>query len=310
MDKASIKVKLKNTKAGVDDRLHAAIDQAESRRSDNPAVEAAFGVIEANRRTAASLLAGGLAYRLFLWALPFALFSAAAFRLVADAVEMSNSELAKDLGMGAAMAGTVGKAAGETGKSHVLLLIIGLVLMLWASKSVWKSLCISSELAWGMRQAGRQELLPAERPSSLKPTLVVAGSLLGLSLLNAATSVLYRGTIVTDLFALMLTVLVIVGVFTWAGRALPHPDGVPLWHFIPGALAFALGMMLLRLITAVYLAGRLERADDLYGALGIAAVFMAFLDLAGRLVMMWLIVNAEWHRAHSTDQPSVPLETS
>ena len=175
MDKGSIKVKLKNTKAGVDDRLHAAIDQAERRRSDSPAIEAAFGVIEANRRTAASLLAGGLAYRLFLWALPFALFSAASFRLIADAAERSNSELAKEFGMGAAMAGTVGKAAGETGRSYVVLLLIGLVLMLVASKSVWKSLCISSELAWGMRSAGRQDILPAERPSSLRPTLVVAG---------------------------------------------------------------------------------------------------------------------------------------
>jgi uncharacterized BrkB/YihY/UPF0761 family membrane protein len=309
MDKASIKVKLKNTKAGVDDRLHAALDEAERRRSDSPAVESAFGVVAANRRTAASLLAGGLAYRFFLWALPFALFSAAAFRLIADAAEKSNSELAKELGMGAAMAGTVGRAAGATGRSYVVLLLVGLVLMLIAAKSVWKSLCISSELAWDMR-SDRRDILSADRQRSLIPTLVVAGVLLGLSLLNAAASVLYGGGIVTDLVAAIVTAGVIAGTLTWAGRALPHPDGVPWLHFIPGAIAFALGMALLRLITAVYLAGKLDRADDLYGALGIAAVFMAFLYLLGRLVMVWLIVNAEWHRAHSAVLPSAPREPS
>jgi hypothetical protein len=52
--------------------------------------------------------------------------------------------------------------------------------------------------------------------------------------------------------------------------------------------------------------GRLAHAGDLYGALGLAAVFLAFPYLTGRLVMVWLIVNAEWHHSHAAEWPLAP----
>jgi uncharacterized BrkB/YihY/UPF0761 family membrane protein len=47
----------------------------------------------------------------------------------------------------------------------------------------------------------------------------------------------------------------------------------------------------------VYFAGRLGRVDDLYGALGLAAVFMAWLYLGGRLIVACFAVSATRWRA-------------
>ena len=60
----------------------------------------------------------------------------------------------------------------------------------------------------------------------------------------------------------------------------------------PGAVVCTAGGFVLRLVTDLYFAGRLGRVDDLYGALGIAAVFMAWLYLIGRLLVAMFAVSA------------------
>jgi membrane protein len=297
MGRAPIRSKFKTAKGRVNDRLDALKIRAETERQHRSSVRMVFAVLEANRRTAASLLAGGLAYRFFIWALPAGLLASSIFSLVADASNEAPADLAKELGMGAALAETVGKATRLTDRETIVLIIIGAVLMAWAAKSVWNALRVASQLAWRV---------PVEGSSGLVwPTLITTGVLLGLGAFNAAAGLLYRGGIITDTTATILVIVVITSVLTWAGRALPHADGVPWPDFLPGALLFALGYEGLRLLTALYLSGRLARADDLYGALGLAAVFMAYLYLLGRLVMLWLLVNAEWNQSRRP-----PLEQS
>jgi uncharacterized BrkB/YihY/UPF0761 family membrane protein len=61
---------------------------------------------------------------------------------------------------------------------------------------------------------------------------------------------------------------------------------------MPGAALLAVGLSLLRFVTSVYFVGRMERTGDLYGALGVAAVFMVWLFLIGRLVVAGITLNA------------------
>ena len=62
------------------------------------------------------------------------------------------------------------------------------------------------------------------------------------------------------------------------------------------------GADLLRLVTQFYLAvGWLGRVDDLYGALGLAAVFMAWLYLVARLVVASFAVSATRWRAEEAE---------
>ena len=66
---------------------------------------------------------------------------------------------------------------------------------------------------------------------------------------------------------------------------------------IPGAILFAVGYEALRLATTLYFASKLDRVDDLYGALGFAAVFMTYLYLVARLAVLGLMANAAVRRS-------------
>ena len=90
----------------------------------------------------------------------------------------------------------------------------------------------------------------------------------------------------------MLSTTGIVAIATWAAGTLPHPDRVGGFDLIPGGILFALGVEALRLASTLYFAGKLERVDDLYGALGFAAVFMAYLYLGARLAVLGFMTNA------------------
>jgi uncharacterized BrkB/YihY/UPF0761 family membrane protein len=53
------------------------------------------------------------------------------------------------------------------------------------------------------------------------------------------------------------------------------------------------------LVTSVYLAGKLARVDDLYGSLGIATVFLAWLFIASRIIVAATFLNASrWFARH------------
>ena len=88
-----------------------------------------------------------------------------------------------------------------------------------------------------------------------------------------------------------------VALSVWMQSILPHAEDAPWTAFLPGAIVLAVGADLLRLVTQVYLAGRLGRVDDLYGALGVAAVFMAWLYLVARLLVASFAVSATRWRA-------------
>ena len=68
----------------------------------------------------------------------------------------------------------------------------------------------------------------------------------------------------------------------------PRDDG----PYLPGALLFGIGIEALRLVTAVYLVGKLSRISDLYGSLGLAVVILGWLYLIGRLVVTGCMLNA------------------
>jgi len=112
---------------------------------------------------------------------------------------------------------------------------------------------------------------------------------------------------VGDIFASLITIAVLVAVMTWIMTTLPRPDGVTWLGLLPGALVIAVGAEIVRLISAVYLAPRLGRTSDLYGALGLAAVFLAWLYLIGRLLVAGFALNAElWRRQRAAPEDTTP----
>jgi uncharacterized BrkB/YihY/UPF0761 family membrane protein len=252
-------------------------------------VRVAFAAYDRDRRQAGGLLAGGLAFRLFLWLLPTSLLVVSVIRLVSDASSRSPQEVAETTGFGAALAAAVAEGARASGSSAAWLAILGLVLMLWAGVGLVKALRLLAGVAWQIR--------PTPLRHTVRTSAIAAGVTLGLLAIPLACGPLYAGGVVSDLLASLLTIAAFASVFTWVMTKLPRPDGSDWLRLVPGALLMAVGLELLRLVTSVYFVPRLGRTSDLYGALGLAAVFLAWLYLIGRILVAGFALNAELWRA-------------
>ena len=276
--------RVRDARSTLDETKRSLLERAERERDEHESVRALFHLVEADRGRGGGLLSGGLAYRMFIWLLPAALMATSLLTVLAEIGGKPPSEAASSLGMGASFVATVDRAASQAGRATPILLVMGLVLMLWASRGVLKALRLVSALAWGMR--------PPPLRSPIRSTLATAGILALLSLYGFIVAPLYSGSLLGDVGATLLATTGIVAIATWAAGTLPHPDRVEGFDLIPGGILFALGVEALRLASTLYFAGKLERVDDLYGAMGFAAVFMAYRYLGARLAVLGLMTNA------------------
>ncbi len=282
---------------GISERADTAKRAVEARaevlRARHATVRLAYQAYERDRRQAGALLAGGIAYRLFLWLLPTALFAVGIVGLLADLSSTSPERVAHDAGFGAALALTVAQAAQQSGKGSIYLVLLGGVLALWAGRAAVKALMLTASVAWGLR--------PVPLTRGFVRSLTFSGICIGVMLLPGLLNVLHRGPIGVDLLLELGTLAGLVALSVWMQSVLPHAEGAPWTAFLPGAIVLAVGADLLRIVTQVYLAGRLGRVDDLYGALGVAAVFMAWLYLVARLLVASVAVSATRWRSAETE---------
>ncbi len=84
----------------------------------------------------------------------------------------------------------------------------------------------------------------------------------------------------------------------WLGVSLLLPHAHARWRaLVPGAMLFTVGIAMLHVATAYYLAPKLAREPALYGSLGTAAVLLLWLYLLSRLAVASAFLNATmWRR--------------
>ncbi len=260
-----------------------AAERLDAERGRSWSVRAAITFYERDRRFAGGLLAGGLAFRIFLWLLPLALVAATTLGLYSDVFSESPATLAKESGMSAAVVASVEAAVAQTSKGRGLLLIFGIGLLLWLGRSLVRALKVVCHLAWGIEGSTR---------SSIKESATLTGFVIVLLCVPWLARFLYGGGIFTDLLAGAVLVLTFGGLALGALQLLPHRDEVTWRGLIPGALLFGLGAECIRLFVSLYLAEKLQRSETLYGTLGLAVVFLAWLYLVGRLIVAAINLNA------------------
>lgn len=268
--------------------------QTESLRAKHASVRIAYEAYERDRRQAGALLAGGIAYRLFLWLLPTALFVVAVLGLFADLTSRTPQQAAEASGLGSALTATVAQAVEQSGRGSIYLLVLGGILMIWAGRSAVKALRLTSAVAWGIR--------PPALSRSLISSLTFTGVSFGVLLLpNVFLPFLHRAPLVADILIEVVVFIGLAALLVWVQMVMPHPEEVPWTAHVPGAVVATVGAYVLRIVTDIYLTGRLGRVDDLYGALGVAAVFMAWLYLIGRLLVAAFAVSATRWRAEAEE---------
>jgi len=245
------------------------------------------------------LLAGGLAYRLFLWLLPIGLVGAELLGIWLDVSDESVEGAAKEFGIGAAAVASTYSAVETNPTNRAVLLAIGLVLLLWFSLGFVRALQLAYSVAWGV-----------PRPKLRKPLwavlffngliLTIAAASAGLAWLRAELGLLgIFGIVLTMVFQTAVAVLVM-----WL-----LPRRAERWQeLVPGAVVIAVGAQLISVAVVFYFAPKIGRSSELYGTLGTASVLLIWLYLIARLITSGAFLNATlWERRHGgSTQDSQP----
>ncbi len=236
---------------------------------------------ERNRRVAASVLAGGLAYRLFLWLLPFGLIVGGALGFLnADSTETAVGTG----GLPAAISDAIGDASRAAQSDSWWLLAVGVSLLLWAGYTGAKAVRLVHALVWD------------EPPSRTRPLL---GSVAFTGVLCAVWAEIaltwwLRDETWPSLLLGVLSVAPLAALWLWVSLHLPHRDA-PWQALLPGAVVVAIGFQVLHEVVVIYLVPELEKSTSLYGSLGAATTIIFFVYLVATLVVASPILNSSLH---------------
>ena len=268
-------------------RLKAAMASAKGASEQHVALAVPLRAAEKNRRVAASVLAGGLAYRLFLWMLPFGLIIGGALGFL----NATNTENAVSKGgLPGAISNAVGDASRSAHSSSWWLLAAGIPLLLWAGFSGAKAVELVHALVWD------------EPPRKIKPLL---GSLAFTGALLAVWAVVgltwwVRGSW-PGFLAPVITVVPLAALWLWVSLQLPHRDA-PWKALLPGALLVGIGFNVLHELVLYFMVPKLEKSTSLYGSLGATTTVIFFIYLLATLVVTAPVLNSSLHQELSRTQ--------
>jgi membrane protein len=264
------------------ERTRVARGRIEAARGQHSSLDLGFNVVEHDARIGGGLLAGALAYRLFVLLLPTALLFVSGVGLYADAANKSTSEVAKDAGLHGLIASQVASTASGGARWAVFVLIVPVVV--YALAKLYRAIAITHAIVW--LGSGRGVRVTPRGVGLLTGTLV-------LILLAAEVSGwARRHSGLGGVIALLVYLVLAGGGWLVLSRELPHRE-VGWTGLLPGAAVVGAGLLFVNVFN-VYITTRLvEDRANTYGALGIAAALLLSLVLVGRVMIISAELNAE-----------------
>ena len=252
--------------------------------------DAGFQAFDREMIHGGGLLAGGLAYRLFLWLLPIGLVGAELLGIWLDVNDDSVEGAAREFGIGAAAVASTYDAVETNPTNRYLLLALGLALLLWFSLGFVRALQLAYSVAWGV-----------PRPKLRKPLWAVLffnGLILTIAVASAALAWLRAELGLLGIFGIALTMVFQTAVAVLVMWLLPRR--AERWQeLVPGAVLIAIGAQLISVAVVFYFAPKIGRSSELYGTLGTASVLLIWLYLIARLITSGAFLNATlWERRH------------
>jgi uncharacterized BrkB/YihY/UPF0761 family membrane protein len=298
LDQADSGDKAPDAGGGDRGRLSASLANAKAAGERHVAIAVPLRAVERNRRVAATVLAGGFAYRIFLWLLPFGLILGGGLGL-ADAG--STEDAIDGGGIPAAVTNAVGDAARSSQSNSWWLLAVGVPLLLWAGFSGAKAIQLIHSLVW-------DEAPPKSNPV----TMSLAFTAMVCAFLAAVAVTWWFRDDWPGLLAPVLTLTPIAAMWLWASLHLPHRDA-PWQALLPGALVVAIGFQALHEAVAYFLVPKLEKSTSLYGDLGATTTFLFFMYMTSILIVAAPVLNSSLYdelRSRSRDEPQDEGSTS
>ena len=291
----SVAAVIDDEQAGPPSRIHRAVDSVkhradairddlERRRADVPVIDVVFRAGEHDARTGGGILAGAVAFRLFLFVIPYVFVVVFAFGVGADAASKDPVELARKGGI----VGLASSAIKASAEASTFARVVTLTLATWAlisgARTLVKSLYAVHSLIWGIPRSKARHALSKSLFAIILATTLIA--------LIRVVDELADLSIVTWVIAMLLLVAVPGSVWLWlTTNVFPSAPGTTWRDMLPGALLFGIGVQALHIVTVVWIARSLESKSETYGALGAALTILLWAYLLGRLITASAALN-------------------
>lgn len=275
--------RLKAEQARMVTRIEGYRARLEAKRPSSRVIDTALGALEKDVAAGGGVLAGAVAFRVFLFMIPYVFLLVVIFGLGASAASEEPSELAQSAGIG----GLAAKAfAGigdlSTGQRILSFFVAGFALLL-ATRSLLKVLRIVHALVWHTRAGKPSSAARAASALVLLVTLTVA--------LSALVGLLRNTSFLAGLMGTLLYVVVPTGAWLFVSWYMPRDPDAPWTALLPGAVLFGVGLEVLHVVTVYWIANQIEHKTDTYGAIGFALALLLWAYLLGRLITSAAVVN-------------------
>ena len=273
------------------ERGRALRGRVEATRERSALLDATLETIERDSDIGGGILAGALAYRLFLFALPLSFFLVSVLGLASDAANESPKQLAKSVGMLGLVTSQV--ASASNGSSGAWVALTSFVVLVYVTRVLLRAVSIVHALAW--ERSGRAVKVP---PRSLGVFAVgVAGMFL---VVVGAGAVRHEGS-VEGLLVTIASGLAFAAIWLWVSLSLPHADA-RWFDLIPGSLLFGVGILCVQVFNVYFLTRLLQDKAHTYGTLGAAAAVLLGLFIIGRVIVLSASLNATLFERRTRDR--------
>lgn len=251
-------------------------------------LDVAWTTFESDRSKNGNVIAGAVAFRLFVYLLPMYLLILVGLGIAFAIDPKSPDKLASNAGVSDYIASTISSSSETSHKTLWLLIPVTLYALASAGLAAYRTIATAHTSAW--------ELPPAK---GAKPWVVVPG-FLGFSIaamaISQGVSTIRDGRIAPLLT--LVTVATFFGLWLAASLWLPRPAETTWRDLVPGAALVAVATQGLYWFNVLYLSHKVSSASEAYGALGIAATTLAWLYLIGRVIVAAPMLNASlWRRS-------------
>lgn len=272
------------------DRVYETRDRIEAARPRSRLLDSLFGVAEHDVVTGGGVLAASVAFRAFMFFVPYVFVLVAFLGFAAGQSNRPPTEVAADFGAAGLVASGVRTLADESFTTRLIALIGGVVAVFLAAKAAVKTLQTVHSLIWGVALSK-----PGRIVRRTAGFIVVVTGAVGLARLVASLHSSVAGLLLVPLFiGIPAAAWLLVSM-----RGLPHAAGASWRDLLPGAIVVGIGVEVLHLITVLWIGRQIEARSETYGLLSTALALLLWAFVVGRVLVLSAVVNASrWYQTH------------
>ena len=255
--------------------------RVEASRAEHASVDFGFSLVERDSSIGGGLLAGALAYRLFVLLLPSTLLLVSGLGLYAGTVDKSPSTVTKEAGLHGLIASQV--AAAASGRHRGVVFVVMIPAALYALFVLARAVAKVHAIAW--HGSGRGVHITP------RAVAVLGGMLILQLVVYEVVSWLRREDQLGGVVSLLVYPTLLSAAWLAVSLELPRRD-VRWPALVPGALLVGVGLLAVSAFNVYVTTHIVEGRADTYGALGVATALLFSLFLVGRLIVVSAELNA------------------